>query len=71
MFKVAKIASIGKNTLSKIASPLKTTGSVLAKTTLGAIKLPFGSLMKMTSSMIPMMGSALLGGIYLLIKLLK
>jgi hypothetical protein len=80
MFKVAQI--IGKSTLTKVlpASKLaaKTTISTLApvskfvatNTLQAAFKLPF-ALAKISSSMIPMLMSAALGGVYLIIKLMK
>lgn len=61
MFKVAKIAG---STLSKVAP---TIGKTALST---AVKLPLTAL-KMTSSMIPMVGSALLGGIMLLYQFMK
>lgn len=70
MFKVGSL--VAKSTLSKlsIGTAGKSVGSVVAKTTLGAVKLPFSSLLKMSSSIVPMMGSAVLGGLFLLFKLM-
>lgn len=62
-----KLASLGKTTLSKVA-PL---GKQVAKAGLTtAVKLPL-TLARLSSSMIPMIGSVVLGGIYLLIKSMK
>ena len=61
MFKVAQVA---KTTLSKVAP---TVGKVALST---AIKAPL-ALAKFTSSMIPMLGSVILGGLYLLVKSMK
>ena len=61
MFKVAKLA---ESTLVKIAPSV-------GKTALStAVKLPLTAL-KMTSSMIPMIGSAIIGGIMLLYQFMK
>lgn len=75
MFKVGSL--VAKSTLSKlsigksVSTAGKSVGSVVAKTTLGAVKLPFSSLLKMSSSIVPMMGSAVLGGLFLLFKLMQ
>lgn len=72
MFKLASIGkTVVKTTLQKIAPATKTIASTGSKMTLGLVKLPLTSLLKLSSSMMPMIGSALLGSIYLLIKLIK
>jgi hypothetical protein len=65
MFKVATV--VAKTTLSKVAPVAKVVGKAGLST---AIKLPL-SLAKLSSSMIPMLGSIFLGGIYLLVKSMK
>jgi hypothetical protein len=65
MLKVGQI--VAKSILSKIAP----VGKVVVKAALSsAIKLPLTSA-KMSSSLLPMIASARLGGIYLLIKIMK
>jgi hypothetical protein len=61
MFKVAQIA---KTTLTKVAP---TVGKAALST---ATKLPL-SIAKLSSSIIPMLGSVILGGLYLLVKSMK
>jgi hypothetical protein len=65
MFKVGQI--VAKTTLSKIVPVSKVVGKAALSS---AIKLPL-TLAKMSSSLLPMFASAILGGIYLLIKIMK
>jgi hypothetical protein len=65
MMKVATV--VAKTTLSKVAPVAKVVGKAGLST---AIKLPL-SLAKLTSSMLPMLGSVVLGGLYLLVKSMK
>jgi hypothetical protein len=76
MFKIAQLAT--KTTLSKVApvsksffSKLAPAGKMVGNATLStAIRLPL-SLAKMSLTLLPMIGSAVFGGIYLLIKFMK
>jgi hypothetical protein len=65
MMKVATV--VAKTTLTKVAPVAKVVGKAGLST---AIKLPL-SLAKFTSSMLPMLGSVVLGGLYLLVKSMK
>jgi hypothetical protein len=63
MFKIAKIVEsvVSKNALSSVAKGLGKTAIV---------KLPL-TLAKLTTGMIPMLISGVLGGVFLLIKFMK
>lgn len=59
-----KIAQVSKTALSKVAP---TIGKTVVST---AVKLPL-TLAKLTTGILPIIGSVVLGGIYLLIKSMK